>query len=108
TTLVHGNEADSALSNLELAGDELVVAAARLGHRDGPPQRVAQLHEVHENNVVYDGADGELRHEVRHAEQLGVFIVEEGRKQVLLAVGYQGVEEIAVELLVLQRGTVTG
>jgi hypothetical protein len=85
-----------------------VVTSPRLGHRDGLAQRVTQLHEVHQDNVIHDRADAELRHVVRHAEQLGVLIIEEGGDEPLLAVGHQGVEEIAVQLLVLQRGAVAG
>ena len=50
---------------------------------------------------------GKIRHELVHAEQLGIFIVEEGRHQALFAVAHQGVEEFAVQLLVLQGAGIT-
>ena len=105
--LIHGHQGDAAWPDGELAGDELVGTAPGLGHRDGPVQRVAQLHEVEQDDVVHDGADRELRHELVHAEQLGVLVAQEGRHQALFAVVHQGVEEFAVELLVLQGGLVT-
>src|SRR5207245_7709345 len=64
--------------------------------------------EVQENDIVHDGTDRVVRRELVDAEQLGVLIIQEGRQQATLAVAHQGVQELAILLLVLQGGDVTG
>ena len=59
--LFHRQQADTAWPDRELAGDKLMFAAPRLGHGDGAAQRGAQLHEVQQDEVIHDGADGIIR-----------------------------------------------
>src|SRR5438034_10397100 len=83
-----------------------MLTSPRFDHRDSAVERIAELHEVHQNDVVHDGADGEIRHVGRNPEYLRVLIIEECRHQAEFAEGYQGVNEVPVHRLIFDGSTI--
>src|SRR6202041_782794 len=89
------------------AAIEFVRAAARLHHRQAAPQRALDLHQTEQNDIVHNRAHREIRHKSGETEKLRILITEEGSHQPMLAVRHQGMKEIAIDSLVLQRGAIT-
>jgi len=64
-TIVEGQKRDATLPDGVLPAIELVLAAPRLHHCRAAAQRAVDFHQAQQNNVVYDRADGEIRHKGR-------------------------------------------
>ena len=68
---------------------------AHLAHRQAAPEGVAQLDEVHQDDVIDQGTHVEHAHHRRHAEHLRILQVVHGRDLVLLHQRDHRMEKIA-------------